>query len=302
MDNYINEQLDANNISSALSSTNHLDIIGGSWAGAFAGDIASLQINNGISFTKEQVTQNYRSMVNRFSKTPTLVTNGLVIHLDALNTDSYSGSGNTWFDLSGNGNNATRNGQTGNPTWDSTNGWLFSATVNGVNGGFTISNSSSIQNLTTITVFLVIAMQTKTLISGDTDWMAIYSKHGSDQRIAISINQTPNSTLRYLHIEAPSATNSPANTFTNDDYTGTKFNIIAARITTTGTTGWLNGNVVSSSSVTTTGNTGTLYLGTDIDNEMFKGYMKSTLTYNRNLSDFEMNQVFTYLNRIYSVY
>lgn len=302
MDIYVNEQLDANNVSSTLSSTNHLDIIGGSWAGAFSGDIASLQINNGVAFTREQVIQNYRAMVNKFRKTSTLVTNGLVLHLDALNTDSYSGSGNTWFDLSGNGNHATKNGQTGNPTWDSTNGWFFSASVLGVNGGFTISNSSSIQNLTTITVFLVIAMQTKTLVSGDTDWKAIYSKHGADQRIAISINQTPNSTLRYLHIEAPSATNSPANTFTNDDYTGTKFNIIAARINGSGTTGWLNGNIISTSVITTTGNTSTLYLGLDIDNEMFRGYMKSVLTYNRDLSNREMSEVFTYLNRIYSVY
>lgn len=34
-----------------------------------------------------------------------IVTNGLVLHLDAGNTASYPGTGNTWFDLSGNGNN-----------------------------------------------------------------------------------------------------------------------------------------------------------------------------------------------------
>jgi len=31
----------------------------------------------------------------------TIPTNGLILHLDASNSDSYSGSGNTWFDLSG---------------------------------------------------------------------------------------------------------------------------------------------------------------------------------------------------------
>ena len=35
------------------------------------------------------------------------VTSGLVLHLDARDTNSYSGSGNTWSDLSGNNNNAT---------------------------------------------------------------------------------------------------------------------------------------------------------------------------------------------------
>lgn len=39
--------------------------------------------------------------------TPPIVTNGLVLNLDAANRMSYPGSGNTWFDLSGMNNNAT---------------------------------------------------------------------------------------------------------------------------------------------------------------------------------------------------
>ena len=42
------------------------------------------------------------------------VTNGLVLHLDARDTNSYSGSGNTWNDLSGNNYNATISGATFN--------------------------------------------------------------------------------------------------------------------------------------------------------------------------------------------
>ena len=42
------------------------------------------------------------------------VTSGLVLHLDARDTNSYSGSGNTWSDLSGNNNNATIDGATFN--------------------------------------------------------------------------------------------------------------------------------------------------------------------------------------------
>jgi hypothetical protein len=38
---------------------------------------------------------------------PSIVTDGLVVHLDAGNSASYPGSGTTWTDLSGNGNNAT---------------------------------------------------------------------------------------------------------------------------------------------------------------------------------------------------
>lgn len=39
-------------------------------------------------------------------------TNGLMLHLDAANTKSYSGSGNTWNDLSGYGNHVVANGAT----------------------------------------------------------------------------------------------------------------------------------------------------------------------------------------------
>ena len=38
---------------------------------------------------------------------PRIVTDGLVLCLDAGNTKSYPGSGNTWYDLSGNGNHVT---------------------------------------------------------------------------------------------------------------------------------------------------------------------------------------------------
>ena len=49
---------------------------------------------------------------------PSIVTNGLVLCLDAGNTKSYPGSGTTWTDLSGRGNNGTLNG----PTYSSNNG------------------------------------------------------------------------------------------------------------------------------------------------------------------------------------
>ena len=50
---------------------------------------------------------------------PSIVTNGLVLCLDAGNTKSYPGSGTTWTDLSGNGRNGTINGS---PTF--TNGYF----------------------------------------------------------------------------------------------------------------------------------------------------------------------------------
>jgi hypothetical protein len=48
-----------------------------------------------------------------------IVTNGLVLHLDAGIPESYPFSGTSWFDLSGNGNTGTL---TNGPTFDSGNG------------------------------------------------------------------------------------------------------------------------------------------------------------------------------------
>jgi hypothetical protein len=53
------------------------------------------------------------------SHSPKIVTNGLVLCLDASDKKSYPGTGTTWFDRSGNGNNGTL---VGGPTYSSTNG------------------------------------------------------------------------------------------------------------------------------------------------------------------------------------
>ena len=53
-----------------------------------------------------------------FSRGPSIVTDSLVLALDAGNTKSYPGSGTTWYDLSGNGYNGTL---TNGPTFNSGN-------------------------------------------------------------------------------------------------------------------------------------------------------------------------------------
>ena len=53
---------------------------------------------------------------------PKIVTNGLILALDAANNKSYPGSGTTWTDLSGNGNTGTL---TNGPTFSSANGGII---------------------------------------------------------------------------------------------------------------------------------------------------------------------------------
>ena len=67
--------------------------------------ISNLQLYK-KELSQAEVTQNFNAMASRFGLGE-IVTDNLVLHLDAGNSNSYSGSGTTWTDLTGNGNNGT---------------------------------------------------------------------------------------------------------------------------------------------------------------------------------------------------
>jgi len=74
-----------------------------------------------------------------YTHSPRIVTDGLVLVLDAANTKSYPGVGTVWKDLSGNGNDGTLiNG----PTFDSGN--LGSIEFDGVNDSINLSPSNTV--------------------------------------------------------------------------------------------------------------------------------------------------------------
>ena len=234
---------------------------------------------------------------------PNTVTSGLVLHLDAANIRSYPGTGNSWFDLSGNGNTATKNGNAANPVWNSVGYFTFSATSLGTNNAFTVADSATMRDINNMTVELWFTLETKTLISGDSDWMAIVSKDNGtrgDQRPAISINQGASGN-RYLHIERPSAFNSSTDLFTN--YTGTQWYCVTATISTTNNVsrGYLNGVQVSSTSGGMTGNSNIFYIGTDSQSELFKGRLAIVKVYNRELSVGEITQNFNVLRNRFGI-
>jgi len=74
-----------------------------------------------------------------FEVASVVVTDGLVLHLDTRSSESYSGAGNIWYDLSGNGNDVTMQ-NSGSINFDSTNKYFDT----GNNGYFTKSNGSNI--------------------------------------------------------------------------------------------------------------------------------------------------------------
>ena len=83
-------------------------------------------------------------MSNRYG--PRIVTDGLVLCLDAADNNSYPGSGTTWTDLSGNGNNGTLNN---GPTFSSAN--RGSIVFDGTNDWISVTRNSSLSPTSAIT-------------------------------------------------------------------------------------------------------------------------------------------------------
>jgi hypothetical protein len=88
-----------------------------------------------------------------------IVRDGLVLDLEASNRYSYPGTGNTWIDLSGNGNSATLFNA---PTFSTANGGVLE-----FNGSSTYIKTPSISNFRTISMWI------KTSKTGTYSWKYI---------------------------------------------------------------------------------------------------------------------------------
>jgi hypothetical protein len=126
------------------------------------------------------------------SYNPRIVTDGLVLALDAGNTKSYPGSGTTWGDLSGNGNNGTLTNGVG---YDSSN--LGSLVFDGVDDVIPVSKTSNLATVQDYTIFCFIYPQSLPSINAD----AIVDT-GSGTSFPVRFVLKPNSTIKIQHIAA----------------------------------------------------------------------------------------------------
>ena len=94
-----------NNGGSAGYSNANVIQLGRSTYGTGPTEYPNLMVYN-RALTATEVAQNYEATKYKFQGQQ-IVTNGLVLNLDAANKDSYPGTGTTWTDLSGNANNGT---------------------------------------------------------------------------------------------------------------------------------------------------------------------------------------------------
>jgi hypothetical protein len=114
-----------------------------------------------------------------FNYSPKIVTDGLVLYLDAANTKSYPGTGTTWNDLSGNGNNGTL---TNGPTFDSSNGG--SIVFDGVDDYAAVNTTPNLTNPLTICAFV-----NTSVITASNQVIYGPSANGSDNWLSISNNK-----------------------------------------------------------------------------------------------------------------
>ena len=100
----------------------------------------------GRALSAAEINQNYHTTKKKYLIEENIVTNGLILNLDPGNSNSYSGSGNTIYDLAGFGNTGTLvNG----PAFLGINGGSLS--YDGTNDYMYVQHNNS-QNLTYITV------------------------------------------------------------------------------------------------------------------------------------------------------
>ena len=114
-----------------------------------------------------------------FYRAPQIVTNGLVMYLDAANPKSYPTTGTAWYDRSGNGNTGTL---TNGPTFNSGNNG--SIVFDGIDDYVSLSSSPNLTNPLTICGFI-----NTSIVSGVNQVIYGPLANGSDNWLSISNNR-----------------------------------------------------------------------------------------------------------------
>jgi hypothetical protein len=218
---------------------------------------------------------------------PRIVTNGLVGYWDAANTRSYSGSGNTWYDLTPYGNNLTL---TNSPTFNSLG--YFST---GSTGYFTGAGSASIPSGNSSYTMLLFAR-----LSTWADSRGLISIGGflvNNQSNALRTSTSnPGYMIHYWWANDLSATNNNGNIQNNQWF--------YAGVTFDGTTRKIYSNTVLSTSDTPSShnvNTSTIQLAKTYSSEYLQGDISLAQIYNRALTAQEILQNYNATKKRYGL-
>jgi hypothetical protein len=232
-------------------------------------------------------------MATRYNYTGGIVTNGLVLNLDAAKTDSYPGTGTTWRDLSGRGNNGTL---TNGPTFSGI-GKQASIVFDGVD------DYVGLPNLNINFPFHVSFFASEVSGPGGGPVVTFTDPNGNNVPFMLQINKSVNA-IRLAYYPS-------GGSFTSTNYTNINYNQIyycSANCTSTSWDLYVNGTYISSltdSFSKTWTDTNTSYnicLANRTPGAFYsKGNVYATQIYNRTLTATEVSQNFNALRGRYGI-
>ena len=218
-----------------------------------------------------------------------IVSSGLQLYLDANNTTSYPGSGTTWFDLSGQGNDVAMQ-NSGSLSYTSSGGGYFTLTSNGYFNRATTTGVPTGSSAYTMSV-----------------WIQKGAAWGGNGMIGVGSSTTTNQTNQFRTI----GTNALTNYWYGNDLAATSslspasqwFNAVAQWDGTTRKI-WVNGTQIASAAASGLNvSSSLLQVGaTNVGgSEPLQGNIGQALIYNRALSSTEIQQNYTATRTRYGV-
>ena len=236
--------------------------------------------------TQAEVTELYNSGNGKQITATPIVQTGLVLNLDASRKSSYSGSGTTWIDISGNGNNGA---MTNGPVFGTASGGVI--TFDGINDYIDcgLSNISLPTNLT------LSAWINQSTISG---YRNIITKEGSGLTdLDYGLTTSPNGNLYFWFNNGSYRIHETSTNVINS--TNTWYNVVSVFDDTNNRVKmYVNGVEVYNQSETTSllaHTNSKLWIGwrnSLLSGQLFYGGISSTQIYNRALSATEITQNF----------
>ena len=218
-----------------------------------------------------------------FAHSPKIVTDGLVLALDAGNTKSYPGTGTTWYDKSGYSNNGTLiNG----PTFNT--GSLGSIVFDGVDDYASISGNTTINIPGDYTIEVWVNTDT---ISISPSVKVITSQWGADPK-SMYLGFYPNNFISHYRTLADNTHYNATFAISSSDFVN-KWNQVVGITSGSVLQIWSNGSLKGSASwpgVASVPNQPLLISGISPGNQPFSGKVASTKIYNRALSAAEVSQ------------
>jgi hypothetical protein len=304
---YINGVLQPTNISGGGTYTRMRVQSTGLFVGSFGsvgvyaaiksnGSYASLQIYN-RELSAAEVLQNYSADAMRFGqansnvkeiqrKMPIVIDSSLVLWLDANNIRSYIGSGTSWNDISGNGNNATL-----------TNGPTFNGSVN--NGGSIVFDGVNDYSITNSTFAIATNNRTyevwiKINNLGSTGFFYPILQQNTAFNDALSINinglqRRPNNNFIINPVGNGTIIQGNTSGFDSTPYQGQWIHLVGVIIGSVSSSIYLNGNLVSTEAITINPQQTARYVMTGFQ-PVFNMNMAVARVYNRALSAAEILQ------------